>query len=73
MKLSKIRNGLICKCCGRALNPERTEWLHLNSTTNLYSNDENFPTGESQGWFEFGKSCAKKVLANGGKLCSTET
>jgi len=50
-----------CTCCGRPLNPARMTWLELNFQTGLYS-AEPVPADQSQGTFEFGSACAKRVL-----------
>jgi hypothetical protein len=56
-----------CGRCGRLIDKGRATFLHLNCKTGLYSEDEELPEDEDQGWFSFGQACAKKVLANGGR------
>ena len=54
-----------CERCGKTLKNE-IAWLHLNSRTGQYSQTEFLPEEEDQGWFAFGKPCARRVLRNGG-------
>lgn len=56
-----------CECCGRELNPAKTTYLHLNSSTGRYG-VEDLPDIHSQGWFPFGWACARKVLNSGGRI-----
>lgn len=53
-----------CNCCERKLNPRTLVNLELNNLTGEYrdSSMPEFPEAESQGWFAFGRACAKKVL-----------
>lgn len=53
-----------CTRCGERLVPNRVVWLELSTVTGKYS-ETPLPPAESQGWFPFGMSCAKK--ANKGK------
>lgn len=55
-----------CERCGERLNPATMVALELNSHTGLYSNG-GVPESESQGWFDFGKACAAKILKAGGE------
>ena len=55
----------ICVECGKDLKEKDIVWLELNMDTGQYSK-ERLPENISQGMFEFGKTCAKKVLANNG-------
>ena len=51
-----------CERCGEELRRDRVVSLELSNTTNLYHLD-GIPEGEvSQGWFDFGASCAKAVI-----------
>ena len=50
-----------CTCCDRVLNRKTLVYLELNWRTRQYSK-ESVPSEESQGYFAFGQSCAKKVL-----------
>jgi hypothetical protein len=59
------QSPLFCERCGEQLNPDTAVWLELSWKTNRYAGA--VPTEESQGWFSFGRACAKAVLANGGK------
>jgi hypothetical protein len=56
-----------CTCCQRLLKPATTVWLDLNLRTLEYRL-EPWPESESQGLFAFGAACAKRVLANGGRV-----
>jgi hypothetical protein len=44
--------------------------LELSFKTNLWTDPEvaPWPEEESQGGFWFGRACAKRILANGGKM-----
>jgi len=53
-----------CSNCGKKLNPEKTIFLELSITDGCVYDPDEFPQDhESQGWFEFGKDCAKKVVS----------
>lgn len=58
-----------CERCNEKLKPGTEVYLELNNKTGLYSDPDKVNLGEdeSQGGFPFGKACAKRVLANGGK------
>jgi len=52
-----------CSNCGKKLNPNKTIWLELSITDDCVYYPEEFPQGhDSQGCFEFGADCAKKVV-----------
>ena len=52
-----------CSNCGKKLNAEKTIWLEYSITDGCVYLPEEFPQGhDSQGWFEFGQDCAKKVV-----------
>ena len=52
-----------CSNCGKKLNPEKTIWLEYSITDGCVYDPNEFPEGhDSQGWFEFGSDCAKKVI-----------
>lgn len=52
-----------CNNCGKKLNPEKTIWLEYSITDGCVYHTDEFPQGhESQGCFEFGTDCAKKVV-----------
>jgi hypothetical protein len=58
-----------CEHCERKLNPKTMVWLELNNVTNTWHGEgDEVPEDESQGSFTFGASCAKTIIANGGKL-----
>jgi hypothetical protein len=52
-----------CSNCGKKLNPEKTIWLEYSITDGCVYDPNEFPQDhDSQGWFEFGSDCAKKVV-----------
>ena len=52
-----------CSKCGKKLNPKKTVWLEYSITDGCVYEPNEFPEGhESQGCFEFGQDCAKKVV-----------
>lgn len=52
-----------CSSCGKALNPKRTIWLELSIDDGCLYYPDQFPKNHaSQGCFEFGSDCAKKVV-----------
>lgn len=56
-----------CNRCNEKLDESKIVWLELDQDTGLYT-DKELPEGHTtQGGFAFGRSCAKTVLANGGK------
>lgn len=52
-----------CTCCERPLRGRLT-WLEMNSRTGKYSAG-GVPPEQSQGWFPFGPTCARKLVAEG--------
>lgn len=57
-----------CNKCGKALNPKKTIWLEYSITDGCFYHSDEFPSGhESQGCFEFGTDCAKKVVTRNEK------
>lgn len=51
----------ICTCCGKKLKQQSATWLECSFVTNKYYIDNVVPQQESQGYFPFGITCAKKV------------
>lgn len=54
-----------CECCGKKLNPKTMTWLERNMSTGEYvkpGEAEWSDTDESQGCFEFGQACARRIL-----------
>lgn len=51
---------LKCIHCGKKLDPAKAVWLTLDTERNVYTSGE-VPEAHSQGSFEFGAACAKKV------------
>jgi hypothetical protein len=50
-----------CTCCNRDLTDKGIVMLELDQRTNTYHDFGNVPPDCSQGWFEFGATCAKKM------------
>lgn len=57
-----------CIRCGEKLDPKKMVWLELNQVTGRYHKPGEVPEDKSQGAFEFGAACARRVLKNGGRL-----
>lgn len=55
-----------CTCCDRILKSECV-MLELDQRDDTYHDRSNVPEANSQGWFPFGKACADRIIANGGK------
>lgn len=51
-----------CTSCGKKLTG-RVAWLELDQRTNTYHDFGGVPSDKSQGWFPFGVSCARAILA----------
>lgn len=52
-----------CTCCRKELTGHAFRWLELDQRTNTYHDQGGVPTDKSQGWFPFGLTCAKKLVA----------
>lgn len=53
-----------CSNCGKKLKSNQTIWLELSTTDGCVYDPEEFPQDQqSQGLFEFGSDCAKKVVS----------
>lgn len=48
-----------CTRCEKKLNKNNMVMLELDQRTDTYHNLQNVPQDKSQGWFPFGKDCAK--------------
>ena len=57
-----------CLRCGKKIDHVQSAWLELNNRTGLYCAPGTVPADDSQGGFEFGSSCAKAILKNGGEM-----
>lgn len=57
----EVSSDDVCTCCGKALKQAGGVWLELSFITNKYYIDDVVPKQESQGYFPFGMTCAKKV------------
>ena len=51
-----------CTCCERPLR-SKVAWLEFDQRTNAYHDCGGVPVESSQGWFPFGMTCARAVLA----------
>jgi hypothetical protein len=59
---TKKQNKVYCECCGKELTGKNIQLLELSNTDGMYY--ANIPQlHESQGYFAFGKTCAKNMLA----------
>ena len=52
-----------CTCCERELTGSAFRWLELDQRTQTYHDFNDVPPEQSQGWFPFGMTCAKKLVA----------
>ncbi len=52
-----------CTCCERPLNQKRMVWLELDQRDNTFHARQDIPPEQSQGWFPFGQTCARKIAA----------
>jgi hypothetical protein len=50
-----------CACCGKVLNTAKAVWLEQSHVTNKFYLKGVVPEQDSQGYFAFGLTCAKKV------------
>ena len=50
-----------CGCCGKVLKISQAVWLEASTETSKYYLKDVVPTEHSQGYFAFGRTCAKKV------------
>ena len=58
---------LRCHRCGKQ-HLQNWRWLELNTWTNVFHIPGTIATGDSQGLFAFGTSCARRELAPKGRL-----
>ena len=55
-------DGGNCELCGRALDQASSEWIEVaNDGTLIPEGDPRSGTSESQGLFEFGSDCARRL------------
>lgn len=52
-----------CTCCERDLSGHAVRMLEYDQRTWTYHDLSDVPADESQGWFPFGLTCAKKLVA----------
>ena len=50
-----------CSCCGKVLNTTKAVWLEQSTETSKYYLKDLVPEAHSQGYFAFGRTCAKKI------------
>lgn len=55
-----------CTCCKQALKG-KFAWLELDQRTNAYHDHGGVPIDQSQGWFPFGMTCARKLAKTEGR------
>jgi len=51
-----------CTCCERDLTGHAVRMLELDQRTDTYHDLGGVPEANSQGWFPFGLTCAKKLV-----------
>lgn len=51
-----------CTCCEQSLK-RKFVWLELDQRNNTYHDFGGVPSDRSQGWFPFGLTCAKNMIA----------
>lgn len=51
-----------CTCCDRKLKG-KVAWLEYDQRAEAYHDRGDVPPEKSQGWFPFGMTCARKLLA----------
>lgn len=51
-----------CTCCKKELSG-KVAWLELDQRNDTYHDFGGVPSEKSQGWFPFGITCAKKMIA----------
>jgi len=52
-----------CTCCKRDLTGGAVRMLELDQRTDSYHDFQDVPEDKSQGWFPFGLTCARKLVA----------
>jgi hypothetical protein len=50
-----------CACCGKVLNTAKAVWLEQSTSKSKYYLRDLVPSNDSQGYFAFGITCAKKA------------
>ena len=53
---------LHCEHCGQRLDRDKAVWLEFSFRTGRWYHAEQCPPDESQGYFPFGRACARKVV-----------
>ncbi len=57
------KSSRYCTCCEKPLSAS-FRWLELDQRSNTYHDRGDVPEDRSQGWFPFGLTCARKLLAS---------
>ena len=50
-----------CSCCGKVLNTAKAVWLEQSHVTSSFYLKDIVPEEDSQGYFAFGRTCAKNI------------
>lgn len=59
----ELREGeRYCTCCERDLTGSAARMLELDQRTDTYHDFGDVPAEQSQGWFPFGLTCARKKI-----------
>lgn len=56
-----LKDQRYCTCCERPL-VRKFAWLELDQRVDAYHDFGGVPPDNSQGWFPFGLTCAKRLL-----------
>jgi len=57
---------LKCTKCSAVLTSSQIVWLELNFETGIFSREAG-PLDKSQGWFPFGRNCARRLISEQNK------
>lgn len=60
-----------CTCCARPL-ARRFMWLELDQRIDAYHDFGGVHPAQSQGWFPFGLTCAKKLTTKAARILRAE-
>lgn len=60
-----------CTCCERDLSGHAFRYLELDQRSDTYHDFNDVPAERSQGWFPFGLTCARKLVAKEAKRRAT--
>lgn len=59
--MAEAKPELYCNECGQPIDPDRAVWLEMDRDRARYYKIGTVPDNRSQGCFEFGPDCARKV------------